>query len=516
MMIEGFLRCVLDAKSRITYDNTNEDTTLSKAQGVSLQITSGARVSREIDWSKTCKLTKEEFTQFLSLYHIPYKYHDMLPKPNQTIFDAPEGWDKKSFRNKLPDNIHKNPFFQRLGRYLTSVHVFPGPILFKAGLKPSWEHGQQRPMIIVGGPEMLFRNFMYAENDDDLSFIPKEPSANFGIGSPYVSINTEPPVVEVVPIDQPAENTADSEHSPHREEYVIHPGSVPARIRERKCRTRGGSLKPLVKCMLVQGAPTSRSTRAKVAALKDDSSFLTIFDDDEENANACHLKVSAITPLAWKNHLDSQLDVEYEEFKAKCKAAMTDFDKNPAVNVLHGKITSLSREVKEHRVNLDRMLPESQKWSGYQLDRAEVVSKVMPYVAMELVNSDDMGKLVAKLVSASILYGQFHPFEKVVNIIEPFDITKVKGYRSSYKQEHTRAGNELATATFPFLTDVVADPHASVEALLSKKPRVLQRPASTRTHVLASSVPSQKATPSPALMSPPSQITPVATSVSKT
>ncbi|GJU05413.1 hypothetical protein Tco_1121843, partial [Tanacetum coccineum] len=54
-----------------------------------------------------------------------------------------------------------------------------------------------------------------------------------------------------------------------------------------------------------------------------------------------------------------------EEFKAKYKAAMMDFDKNLAVNVLHGKITSLSREVKEDRANLDRMLLESQKWPGY-------------------------------------------------------------------------------------------------------------------------------------------------------
>ncbi|GJR93446.1 hypothetical protein Tco_0265620 [Tanacetum coccineum] len=67
--------------------------------------------------------------------------------------------------------------------------------------------------------------------------------------------------------------------------------------------------------------------------------------------------------------------------------------------------------------------------------------------------------------------------------------------QSSYKKEYTRAGNELATGTFPFLADVIADPHASDEALLSKKPRV---------------------TPLHALMSPPSQITPAVTSVSKT
>nr|GEY80025.1 hypothetical protein [Tanacetum cinerariifolium] len=318
------------------------------------------------------------------------------------------------------------------------------PILFLVGLKSSWDY------------EMAFRNFMYAETDGDLSFLPKDPSANFGTGSSFVSINTKPLVVKAVPIDQPAENTADSEHSRHREEY---------------------------------------------------------------NDNASHLKVSAITPLAWKNHLDNQLDVELldlhdrcyakqavvdnvvnrssrellkvidqirtecdlikereksrdhecEELKAKCEAAMADFDKNLAVNVLRENVVSLSEEVKEHRANLDRMLLESQKWSNYQVSLLTLESKA---------------------------------FEEVAKINKPFDITKVKGYMSSYKQEHMRAGNELVTVTFPFLAEVVTNPHASIEVLLSKKPCVLQRPAPTKTHVPASSVPSLKATPSPALMFP--------------
>ncbi|GJZ69100.1 hypothetical protein Tco_0632650 [Tanacetum coccineum] len=627
--------------------------------------------SKDTIRAQTCKLTKEEFTQFLSLYPIPSEYHVMLPKRNQTIFDALDGyvrlntfscaklttfivmckaygcepsldlfrglfnsfhggkwltfakrvekhipnhlpkditrikgwkgrfffvqdsvvlanfhellskdnrWDTKSFRDKLPDNIHENPSFQRLGRYPTS-----------------------RPTIIVDGKEMAFRNFMYAKADDDLTFIPKEPSLEFGTRSPSISINTEPPITKAVPTGQLVENTTDSGDSPCLEKLMIHPSSVATRIREIKCRTRGGSSKPHVKHKLVQGASSSRSPHAKVAASKDDSPFLTISDDDKglpdvlelQNANTCHLQIFAITPLAWKNYLDNQLDVdlldlhdrcyarqtvvenavnrksrellkminqikaecdvlkdreksrdqECEELKAKCEAAMAYFDKNPAVNVLCEKIASFSGEVKEHRANLDRMLLESQKWAGYQvslstleskvasleagkvklevieaslrqelqnakLDRAEVVSKVVPFVTMKFVNSDDIGRLVAKLVSASILYRRCQAFEEVAKIKEPFDITKVKGYMSSYKKEHTRAGNELATTTFPFLAEVITDPHAFVEALLSKKPHVLQRPTSIRTHMPASSTPSQKATPLPAPMSPPSQITP--------
>ncbi|GKA39349.1 hypothetical protein Tco_0731900, partial [Tanacetum coccineum] len=73
---------------------------------------------------------------------------------------------------------------------------------------------------------------------------------------------------------------------------------------------------------------------------------------------------------------------------------------------------------------------------------------------------------------------------------------------------HTKADIDLATATFPFLSKFVADPHAPIDAILFKKPQVLQHPAPTRTHVLASSAHSQKANPSftpmSQLLSPPS------------
>ncbi|GJW60951.1 reverse transcriptase domain-containing protein [Tanacetum coccineum] len=222
-----------------------------------------------------------------------------------------------------------------------------------------------------------------------------------------------------------------SDKTEHRIEKSLKkpkPKAVAARIRERKYRTRGGSSKHHVKSKLVQRASTSRSTRAKAAASKDDSSFLTISDDDEglpdclesENANAFHLKVllnlynrcyarQAVVDNAVNrrsrellkviDQIRAECDVlkdrekardqECKELKAKCEAAMSYFDKNPDVN--------------------------SQKWAGYQvslltlesknakLDRAEVVIKVVPYVAMELVNSDYMGRLVAKLVSSLLI-----------------------------------------------------------------------------------------------------------------
>ncbi|GJY99665.1 hypothetical protein Tco_0517095 [Tanacetum coccineum] len=489
--------------------------------------------------TQTCELSQEEFNDFLALYPVPSEYHVILPKSNQTIFmllldmsgctpihyllqilgflllsssvkflnifrfiyqdsillavpssllllscvklivvsplstsfkdsiilakylqllSEQNKLDLKSFKDKLPFNIKENPMFQRLSRYPTSVRVFPDPIIFLAGLKRSWEH------------DVAFRNFIYTEDDEDLAFFPMEPSPGFGTSSPSVSINTEPLKAN--------------------EEPEIHPA---------ECKTRGGSSRHPVKRKLASGSSTYRATCANTSSSKDDAPFLTVSNDDKglsdvfklKDATVCHLKISAITPPAWKNHLDNLMDLELldlhdrcyarhavvdnsvnkrscellqvieklrgecdvmrsrerareEECKGmrvKCEAAMTEFEKNPIMVALREKIFVLSVEVKEHKLNLDRMTLEAVEVSlrkedeELKQDRREVVSKVVPYDAMELIHSDAMGSLIAKLVSSAIVYGRCRAFKQVADMKEPFDLSKVKGYRSSYKKD---------------------------------------------------------------------------------
>ncbi|GJU35088.1 hypothetical protein Tco_1183442 [Tanacetum coccineum] len=116
---------------------------------------------------------------------------------------------------------------------------------------------------------MSFRNFMYANTDEDLSFLPKEPSLEAGTDSPSTSINTEPPITVAKTTKQLVENTADSGGSPHQEKLVIHTVSVAGRIKERKCRIRGRSARPPVKRKLVQGASSSKSARQKTSPQAD-------------------------------------------------------------------------------------------------------------------------------------------------------------------------------------------------------------------------------------------------------
>ncbi|GJV39788.1 hypothetical protein Tco_1418228 [Tanacetum coccineum] len=521
------------AKSWITCVNTNGNTTLSEGHGVSFRITSDVRVRtvyhdlylgekalaerenvvdlaletirrsysvfkekipfelegetfepergyiikhcqlnvimKDSITTQTCELSQEEFNDFLALYPVPSEYHVILPKSNQTVFDAPPG-------------------IFLAGKWLTFAKRSEKHIL------------NLLPKVITRIEEMAFRNFIYTEDDEDLAFLPKEPSPGFGIGSPFVLVNMEPPKANEEPEIQPAEVTADFGGSPKPELFVVHLGTVAARIKDRKCKTKGGSSRPPVKRKLASRSSTSRATHAKTSSSKDVAPFLTVSDNDEGillffflppiDATVCHLKISAITPLAYKNHLDNHMDLElvdlhyrcyarhsvvynavkrrscelllvieklrgecdvmrsmerareeeYEGMWVKCEAAMTEFEKNPAVwagyqqnlLTLESKVTSL--EAKKERLEAVEVSLRKEVVELKQ-DRRKVVSKVVLYAAMELVHSDAMGSLVGKLVSSAIVYGRCRAFEQVADMKEPFDLSKVKGYRSSYKKD---------------------------------------------------------------------------------
>nr|GEU47475.1 reverse transcriptase domain-containing protein [Tanacetum cinerariifolium] len=228
-----------------------------------------------------------------------------------------------------------------------------------------------------------------------------------------------------------------------------------------------GSSRPFVKCKLVHGASSSRVTCAKNTSSKDASPMLTIFDDDEglpdflelQNANACHLKIFTITPLACENHLDNHLDVKLLDLHDHCYVRQAVVEN--AINKKSQELLKVIEQIKEECDNGDGFEGGSLHCYG-------------------LVHSDELGMIVGKLVSSTVFYGRCAYFKEVAKMKEPLTWTKVKGYRPSYKKGHTKAGNDLATATFPFLSKDVADPSTLIEALLLKKPPTLQRPAPSR------------------------------------
>ncbi|GJV13038.1 hypothetical protein Tco_1354579 [Tanacetum coccineum] len=124
---------------------------------------------------------------------------------------------------------------------------------------------------------------------------------------------------------------------------------------------------------------------------------------------------------------------------------------------MRSKIDTLQGHVDRLHNKYSRLVLKEKKWllheiDGLRQDRVAVVSKVIPYVAMELVHSDKMGLLVARLVKTTMFHGR----------------------STSFKEGFNQASDDLATASYPFIVEATADPYASLEKLLSKKPKSLR------------------------------------------
>ncbi|GJS85025.1 hypothetical protein Tco_0751566 [Tanacetum coccineum] len=280
--------------------------------------------------------------------------------------------------------------------------------------------------------KMAFRNVMFATDDEEMSILPKDPSNEF---------------------EQLIENSAELEGSLRK---LATSGSFPRIVRK-------------------------KFAKAKIES----SSYLVISNDDDDDEGFfeaselktdvdCCLLISKITPLAWRGYLDNQYKMELLDLHDRYYArqdvvdnvvnrrarellkmveqmkgeSMIDFDKNPTVIVLRQKIMSLLAEIMEHKSSLDMMLLESQKWAGYQENLMTLDSKVS---ALEV--------------------------EKAL-----------------VQQRIYQVQNDLAATIFSFLSAATADPSASVEALLSKKPKSFHCPTPTKTRA-----PSKLNSPSPAL-----------------
>nr|GEU42206.1 retrovirus-related Pol polyprotein from transposon TNT 1-94 [Tanacetum cinerariifolium] len=107
-------------------------------------------------------------------------------------------------------------------------------------------------------------------------------------------------------------------------------------------------------------------------------------------------------------------------------------------------------------------------------ERAMGVAKVVSYVAIELVRSDEMGLLIARLFKAAIIHGRCKTFEEVAALKEPFELEKIPNYRPFSKKEFDQAGDNVATASYPFLTETNTNPYAPLDILLYKKPKSLR------------------------------------------
>ncbi|GJY59603.1 hypothetical protein Tco_0459495 [Tanacetum coccineum] len=108
-----------------------------------------------------------DFNDFLTLYPIPSEYRVILPKSNQTVFEAPPRF---IYRGSNLLVVLSSPLLLSCAKLIVVSHLLTS----------------SEGSSICVKLKRAFRNFIYTEDDKDLLFLPKEPSPGFGTGSPSV------------------------------------------------------------------------------------------------------------------------------------------------------------------------------------------------------------------------------------------------------------------------------------------------------------------------------------------
>ncbi|GKD47256.1 hypothetical protein Tco_1271901 [Tanacetum coccineum] len=75
----------------------------------------------------------------------------------------------------------------------------------------------------------------------------------------------------------------------------------------------------------------------------------------------------------------------------------------------------------------------------------------------------------------------FAPLKTIRRLLVAIGRRSHSGFKGDNFEPERRASNDFATATFSWLDEFIADAASPIEALLSKKPPVLQKPAPLRT-----------------------------------
>nr|GEW88234.1 reverse transcriptase domain-containing protein [Tanacetum cinerariifolium] len=338
----------------------------------------------------------------------------------------------------------------------------------------------------------------------------------------------------------------------------VHPSNFVEDVADSNDASTGDNKNPLVRKMAAQASKVASKASDSIDDDSDHDIHKFPLAKEVKDSVDCHWVVAHVTPPSWKKHLhqisikqlcdiydraymrqvvlDNMLnsrtrelisalhkatascdairarelkkDIAYAELERKCNEALLDMDKNllvadigTEIETLHGRVDGLYNEctqlVLEEKkwINYDQTLFSLQsKIEGLKSERERetqalrdsifardgcvkarsVVAKVVLDAATKLIRSDEMGMLVAKLVKASIIYGRCAAFEEVAKLKDPFVMEKMDGYRPSSKQKYDQHGDDLTNASYPFLFKYVNDPYAFLEQLLSKKPESLR------------------------------------------
>ncbi|GJY85547.1 hypothetical protein Tco_0499573 [Tanacetum coccineum] len=322
------------------------------------------------------------------------------------------------------------------------------------GLKTSWKHSPKKPIIYHHGQD--FRSFMIQVIYGEFNFLPKG-GLDEGHDSPSVKfVNNGIPVVAIESISTAHPSTFDenvicSGNAPHENDHITLVGLSKSYDMEAYNISK---VDGKIKHVAGSQGEGSRQRTQKFPSAK-----------ELKDATDCHWVVSHITPPSRKQHLreisleqlcdihdrayirqavldNVKKDKAYVELEKKCNEALQDLDKNPLISDMRFEIEALQSHVNGLHNEYNRLVLEEKKWVNYEQtlstlyarDRASIAIKVVPDAAMKLIQIDEMGIHVVKLVKASMFNGRRATFEEVANLKEPFILEKMPGYRPYLKE----------------------------------------------------------------------------------
>ncbi|GJW25339.1 hypothetical protein Tco_0039150 [Tanacetum coccineum] len=381
------------------------------------------------------------------------------------------------------------------------------------GLKTSWKHSPKKPVIYYRRQEIDFISFMIQEVDGEFNFLHEggldEDQSSLSVKSVYnkISMINAEPISVVHPLNV-AKNVIDSGNASHENDELNPVGlSKPHDPKAGNTSKAAGKRKhAVVPLMLITILISMLNPKFPLYKSLSSPFVVTICLRDISLEQLCDIHDMAYMREAVLDNVKK--DKAYAELEKKCNEALQDFDKNPLVSDMRSEIETLQGQVNGLHNEYRRLVLEEKKWVNYEQtlsilrakfeglesereklkvsevqllqeidslkhDRAAVITKVVLDAVMKLIQSDEMGILIAKYFNASMFRGRCATFEEVANLKGPFILEKMLSYRLSSKQEFNQACDDLANASYPFLAELAADPYASVEQLLSKKPQSL-------------------------------------------
>nr|GEV32512.1 hypothetical protein [Tanacetum cinerariifolium] len=126
-----------------------------------------------------------------------------------------------------------------------------------------------------------------------------------------------------------------------------------------------------------------------------------------------------------------------------CKLISTLTKARASCDAIRERVETLQGQGNRLHDEYSRLILKENKWANYEetlailhskVEGAVVVVKVVPHVSTELVHSDEMGLLVARLAKSALFHGRCTTLEEVAALKEPFKLEKMPCYRPLSKK----------------------------------------------------------------------------------